>query len=507
MTSFRLNGAAAFMAANVAFALTAALPAMADATHGRLPTLGFERSPFSGGVLMSRAVRTGVVKLPIAPRVSQQPVLNCKPAPCTLRNVQASEGGQPVNETPISIDPNNANHVLTAANDFNCTASVQGYFASTDGGKTFHHSCAPAAAGAVAGDGDPIVGWDLDDVAYRGGIEELSDTLALVVSKSTDFGQTWSAPLVVQAMSGIYMDKPWMEIDTNVHSPRKNTIYVSITEIYARGGTQVAVLHSTDRGARWQIVNVGTLQNSGNFDSFTDVAIGDDGTVYLTWQRCPLNGPKGDCGDTTATMYFSKSADGGKTWTAEAPIHTAHLAPDTCGSLWGCLPNTGERIINIPVVAIDSSSSANHGRLYVMDYNWTGTFMQERVTSSGDGGASWGPPVRVAPRTDKHDQFFQWLSVNAKGVVGATWLDRRLDPNNVNYDAFAAISTDGGATFGTSVRLSKISSNPFNDGFDGKFLGDYAGNVWDAGKQKLFTSWPDTRNGTNAQDEIGGLKP
>jgi hypothetical protein len=38
-------------------------------------------------------------------------------------------------------------------------------------------------------------------------------------------------------------------------------------------------------------------------------------------------------------------------------------------------------------------------------------------------------------------------------------------------------------------------------------MGDYTGSAWDAGKQKLLMSWPDTRTGTNTQEEIGEWQP
>jgi len=465
------------------------------------------KSPLSGGVLMSRAIRSGMVKLSAGLPSGVHPALNCNPGPCTLPNVQASEGGQPVDEDPISVDPNDPKHVLTAGNDYNCGSSLQGYFASINGGKTFNHSCGTLAAGAGGGDGDPVVGWDLNQVAYRGGIDNASN-LEIVIGNSVDFGTTWSTPVVAVAVAGIDMDKPWLEIDTNAASPRKNTLYISNTEFYSNNDSQIAVSRSTDGGATWKLVNVSTRQIWPNsVDQFSDLAIGDDGTVYLTWQRCPVTGPTGDCGGTTASMYISKSTDGGKTWSAENKIHDVALVPDTCGGFYGCLPNTNERNANIPVVAIDNSSKPTHGRLYVMDYNWTGAYMQERVSSSTDGGTTWGAPVPVTPLSDNHDQFFEWINVSPKGLVGVTWLDRSLDPNNVNYDSFGAVSNDGGATFGTNYRISTASSDPFNDGFGSGFMGDYTGNAWDANKQKLLTSWPDTRNGTDTQDEVGGLKP
>jgi hypothetical protein len=91
-----------------------------------------------------------------------------------------------------------------------------------------------------------------------------------------------------------------------------------------------------------------------NVDTFTDLAIGTDGAVYVSWMRCTANGPNGDCGDTTATFYFAKSTDGGNTWSAPTKIVSAHLAPDPnfC-CFYGALPNTDERMSDIPVIAMN----------------------------------------------------------------------------------------------------------------------------------------------------------
>jgi hypothetical protein len=37
-------------------------------------------------------------------------------------------------------------------------------------------------------------------------------------------------------------------------------------------------------------------------------------------------------------------------------------------------------------------------------------------------------------------------------------------------------------------------------------MGDYSGNAW-AGSKKLIATWTDTRNGSYAQDYVGGLEP
>ena len=82
-------------------------------------------------------------------------------------------------------------------------------------------------------------------------------------------------------------------------------------------------------------------------------------------------------------------------------------------------------------------------------------------------------------------------------------MDRRDDPNNLSYEAFAAISGDGGATF-PNLLIAQASSSPRNDGFKGTFMGDYTGNVWESTGTILYASWMDSRNGVNMQDEVGG---
>jgi hypothetical protein len=102
-----------------------------------------------------------------------------------------------------------------------------------------------------------------------------------------------------------------------------------------------------------------------------------------------------------------------------------------------------------------------------------------------------------------NDEFFPWLSVSSGGLVGVTWLDRRNDPANLRYQAFAAVSSDGGATF-PNLQIASAASNPNNDGFFGGFMGDYTGNAWNSTGTILYASWMDSRNGVNMQDEVGG---
>src|SRR5437764_875018 len=99
----RLGMAAACLAWTAHAAMADPARSAADQKRARML---LDNSPYSAGLLMARAVHAGLVRPAAAASPDRHtPVLKCSPAPCTLKNVQASEGSQPVNETPISIDP------------------------------------------------------------------------------------------------------------------------------------------------------------------------------------------------------------------------------------------------------------------------------------------------------------------------------------------------------------------------------------------------------------------
>jgi hypothetical protein len=479
-------------------------PAQAASTARPQPAK-LEKLPYSGAVLVARGIRAGTIHPTAANAVHGAPIifpsLNCTPAPCALRNENASNGTtQPVDETPIAVNPNNSQQLITGGNDYACSTSLRGFWTSNNGGKTWSGACGVDLSGS-GGDGDPVVGYDLNGTVYQGGIESGSGGVVGIAS-STNNGTSWNSMVVASQVSGDFADKPWLQIDTNPNSPDKNNLYVSNTMFASNSDTTIYVSHSTNGGKTWSIVAASPTAVWPNFvNQFSDLATGPDGTVYLTYLNCPVSGT---CAGQLSTLYIQKSTDGGNTWSSQVAIGKVTLAPAPCGAFYGCLPNTSERVSEIPVIGVDNSGGTRSGQLYVVEYNWTGSYMQVQVTSSTDGGTTWSTPVPVAPKSDTHDQFFPWLNVDGKGNVGVTWLDRRNDTSNVNYEAFATWSADGGARFKTNVQIASQPSDPFNDGFGSGFMGDYSGNAW-TGK-KLYASWTDTRNGSYSQDEVGGLK-
>jgi hypothetical protein len=464
--------------------------------------VALEKLPYSGGVLMSRAMRQGRVQLhpgSMDELVNGVAMLTCTPAPCVFTPVRASNAGsQPANEYPIAYNPTNNLQLITGANDYNCS-NIQGFYTSGDGGTTWNHACTKGSGG----EGDPVAGYDLLGNTFSGGIQSGN----FVIFTSTDNGTTWSNPITVtKPLLGYLADKPWMEVDTSSSSAFVNNVYYSGTQFSSTSNSEISVSRSSDHGQTWATVAVDTQQHFPTFvDQFSDLAIGADGTVYLNWIRCPANGSAGDCGGTVTNIMFSKSTDGGATWSTPAIITTTTLAPDACFcAFYGSLPNTSERISDIP--SNTASGSGSTAKVLVTYYNWTGTFMQVMAIASTDGGTTWGTPSIVDPTSTKGDQFFMWANhTSGGGRLAVTWLDRRNDTANKKYQPFFAMSANGGSSFAASHIIDSTLSDPTKDGFGGSFFGDYRTHVF-TGKT-IYADWPDTNfTGSTAQDAVGGAQ-
>src|SRR5205085_5395444 len=98
-----------------------------------------EKSPISASTLVIQALRNGTIHRSAPGQHgagAAPPALNCTPAPCALPNVDASTGTtQPVDETPIAVNPINSKQLITGGNDYNCTSSTyRGFWTSNNGG-------------------------------------------------------------------------------------------------------------------------------------------------------------------------------------------------------------------------------------------------------------------------------------------------------------------------------------------------------------------------------------
>jgi hypothetical protein len=434
---------------------------------------------------------------PAAPRAPGQAAL--------LTPVQISgNGSSAVDENPIAADPSGTGFLMSAGNDLNCSSDLGIY--NFDGISTWSSSCMPVLTG-YSGCGHPGVAYgNGNNLAYVVGDDCIGSASVVAFAESTSNGPPWTGLVAAVSPVGSFTNagEPSMEVDHNAASPFFNRVYVSATQNTLPIGTStstISVAFSTSPGVFSAPALVDATQSYPYIDQFSDLAVGPDGSVYVTWMKCKAVGPANDCGGTYATIFVSKSTDGGSSWSAPIAITNVRLAPDACGcAFYGSLPGTSEPLTEVP--AIDASPV--DGTLYVIVDGWTSTWMRIRVKKSTDGGATWSWTIGFPTPSTGYDEFLPWLSVASNGSVGISWLDRSNDlPNHILYQPFASRSNNGGATWVNAVLTPGVFSDPAKDGYGGTYLGDRTGNVWTGAT--FHVTWPDTNNLNVAQATAGGI--
>src|SRR5260370_1952631 len=120
------------------------------------------------------------------------------------------------------------------------------------------------------------------------------------------------------------------------------------------------------------------------------IVVAPNGTLYDFFQVFQTTGSP-NFTPRGSSVSFISSSDGGNTWSQPTVVSTEQTAADTD-------PNTGAAIrtaSGLPEVAIDAST----GQLYAVweDARFTGgTVNQAVISTSTDGGASWSAPAAVS---------------------------------------------------------------------------------------------------------------
>ena len=316
-----------------------------------------------------------------------------------------------------------------------------------------------------------------------------SEGLVLYLAFSKDNGATWSNLKAVDA-NGLGIIQPRIAVDTNASSPFANRLYISSLHggVFSTG-TRVHLSFSQDGGQHWAGKNLDRWQFP-NIDAFPYLSIGGDGELYMTWFYCKAQYDYGPCNRRGNPILLSKSSDGGSTWSTPVVITKIDLPPDKC--LYGCLPNTNLLGLAItPVSAVMGSGLT--ARVSVAFPTWTGTQLQIGVVTSSDGGTTFGASVRVS-NSKIGDQFLPSISAAQDGTLAVTWLDRRNDPANFKYQPFFATSKDG---------MDFVASQPLSSAMSDPTYGTLGPAVW-TGKTFL-ASWTDYSTGV-VHIDLGGAQ-
>jgi BNR repeat-like domain len=447
------------------------------------------------------------------------------------------------NEPTIAVNPTNPGLLVAGANDeqrqppcgpgpvrgsvpandcsFFPGVGTDGVYTSSDGGASWtNRGLLPGfsdSGGNLQSDGDPRVVYGprpdasgsfasaraahafVNGVrAYYGGLAEFAPGSQqgqqapelLTVSTSDNNGISWSDPVIAANGHGfLFNDKPDVWVDRNPSSPFFGRVYVTWTQFRGSAftffGEPVRVVFSDDGGKTWskerqlsaaQNIGLGGRQGS-------TVRTGPDGTVYVVWEDSDVNGFK---------QVVAVSHDGGVSFSRPIDIARVHDIQDP-------IPGANFRDNSFPSLAVDQSAGA-----VFVDWadlrNGTGRIV---VSKSSDHGSTWSTPAVVSLAADGY-AFFQGLDVAPNGRVDVGYQALKANATgpaaygtgNATIDSFYVQSTNGGATWSASTKVSSVSSDPAasaqND-LARQFWGDY--NTLVSTSANAFFIYTDSRNG------------
>ncbi|MFQ6127973.1 MAG: sialidase family protein [Thermoplasmata archaeon] len=327
------------------------------------------------------------------------------------------------------------------------------YARSTNGGQSFEASMEmPDATHPETG--DPVLAY-ASGVLYYAWISFdrnlwVSD---VVMRVSLDRGSTWSNQLVKVSDSpgAVFSDKPWI-------AARDNNVYAVYTDLGVE--YEIRFAKSTDQGATFEP----SIQV--NYDTFglgigACIDIGPNDEIYVSWWDSSISGEG---------VYFSKSLDGGLTFTPNKKVASTPWSD----------------IGPYRAAAITSLSVGPTGEIYIVWTDFSSSDWDIKLSASLDGGETFSAPITVNDDFTTEIQFMPWVDVDPSGKVHIAWYDNRTQQLEIMY----ANSTDFGMSFGPNLRVSDAS-------FLGeRFIGDYIPLVADSWTN-VHVAWCDRRNDNN----------
>ncbi len=336
-------------------------------------------------------------------------------------------------------------------------ANLNNVYVSDDGGVTWTEGKMSSSYGVW---GDPVIGVDTAGAFY---FFHLSNPPSgnwidrIVCQKLDSLTGTWSDGTFTGLNGTKAQDKQWVAVDRNT-----NAMYLTWTQFDEYGSTistdssNIMFSKSLDGGLTWSAAL--------RINEVAGDCIDSDET---TEGAVPAVGPNGEvyvAWTGPEGIVFDRSLDGGTTW-----LDNDIFISDQIGGWDFYVPGTN-RCNGLPVTDCDLSGGPNHGAIYV---NWTdqrnGSHNTDVFLSkSTDGGNTWSAPVKVNDDTTGKHQFFTWMDIDqATGYLWFVWYDRRNYDDN-RTDVYMAVSKDGGSTF----ENFRVSESPFTPS-ESIFFGDY----------------------------------
>ncbi len=367
-----------------------------------------------------------------------------------------------------------------------------GVATSNDNGVTWTRSFLPGItrntnpAGIFSAASDPAVAFDAAHNVWlisSLGVGGPNGSTAVLTSRSTDGGRTWSNPVTTATGQ---LDKNWIVCDNGANSPFRGRCYTEY-DITNQGnavrmrtstnggltwgpgratgdnrsglggqpvvrpngtvivpflsGGQIRSFRSIDGGNSWRsTVLVATVQHhttAGGLRSgaLPSAEVDSAGTVYVAWSDCRFR-----AGCPANDIVISKSTSE-TTWAApiRVPIDPTSSTVDHL----------------VPGIGVDRTRSGSTARVGVTYYFYTNTSCSSSTCdlrigfiSSTNGGTSWSAPTQLVGT-----MRLTWLANTSQGRMFGDYISTSIIPGGRAFPALVVATAPSGTTFNESLAV------------------------------------------------------
>ena len=253
------------------------------------------------------------------------------------------------NEPFVVIDPTDPDTLVAGWNDYSQTdlgAGWQGFAYSRDGGETWIDSFVPGypTDTSVEGQesplhglnteaGDPIAAFDRDGNLYVGGISfnrandinghvfvTRYDAADVPIAGAPDYPADYQFTRIVGVGTpsrnfwGIFQDKPLLEVD-RTGGAHDGNVYVCWSRFTGNGQNKIYFSRSTDGGDTWSRPFKVSVHGFTGSVQGCDIAVEGDGDVYVTFRTFNDASVVGE-----NALYFVRSTNGGASFSRAQKI-------------------------------------------------------------------------------------------------------------------------------------------------------------------------------------------
>ncbi len=399
-------------------------------------------------------------------------------------------------EPYVARNPRNLDNLITVYHqDRFPNDGANGVLASTsfDGGRTWQvpgladqPTFSRCAGGDVRNGGDfekasdPWVQFGGDGTAYFAAVSwnVSNPEVAQFVATSSDGGRTWARPVAVIRTNDPNVSnasRPALTADPKHEQTMYNVWAQSHTLPAAVPHGSIGFSRTTDGGKTWTDARAIYDAPAGMQTSANEIMVMPNGDLLNMFTELRMGSGSGE--PRRHRIAFIRSTDGGMRWSPPTTVATSELT-DVVDPRTGTKVRVGDSFAH---KALDPRPGTNTMYVVWADARFTnGKTMQIARSRSTDGGLTWTEPVAVSPAPG-HQQFIPAVAVNDRGDVAVAWYSFTTDTaatRELPTSYWITWSTDQGETWTlkqpVTPRPFDLRTAPYNTGF---FFGEYQGLV------------------------------